>query len=163
MGEADWTQTSVTREWYHEVEIHGERQRGRLDILLENGEEKFLCAIENKVFSGEHSGQLGRYKRALDENYPEDFTKRYVFLSPNGMSPGTGRRSRTLGTGGVRRHTWNWWRTPLTMEKSLIGAKTFAYSCGNTQQRYGGTSCINNSDDMRQTGSQNLRGKPGGH
>ena len=61
--------------------------RGFLDILLENQKGKFLCAIENKVDASEHSDQLGRYKKALDKKYPEDFTKHYVFLSPGGIPP----------------------------------------------------------------------------
>ena len=82
IGKAVWTQTHVQREWYHRVDDHP----GSLDILLVNQQEKFLCAIENKVFSGEHSGQLGRYKKALDKDYPH-LTKHYVFLSPGGMPP----------------------------------------------------------------------------
>ena len=80
--EAIWTQTSVTPEWPHEVD----GKRGFLDILLENQEEKVLCAIENKVDTGEHSDQPGRYRKALEKNYP-DFTRHYVFLSPDGMPP----------------------------------------------------------------------------
>ncbi len=83
MDEAIWTQTSVTPEWPHEVD----GKRGFLDILLVNPKEKFLCAIENKVDTGEHSGQLGRYRKALEKNYPDDFTRCYVFLSPGGKPP----------------------------------------------------------------------------
>ena len=43
-----------------------------------------LCAIENKVFSSEHSEQLTRYRRALAERYP-DFTRHHVFLTPGGI------------------------------------------------------------------------------
>ena len=86
IDEADWTKTHVQLEWYHRVN----NQPGFLDILLVNRKEKFLCAIENKVFSGEHSGQLGRYRKALEKDYPEDFTRHYVFLSPCGMPPEQG-------------------------------------------------------------------------
>lgn len=81
--EADWTETHVQLEWHHKADGHP----GFLDILLVNKGEKFLCAIENKVFSSEHSGQLRRYRTALDKKFPEDFTRHYVFLSPGGMPP----------------------------------------------------------------------------
>ncbi len=83
IGETVWTKTGVTQEWPHEVD----GQRGRLDILLVNCEEKFLCAIENKVDTDEHSDQLGRYRKALEKDYPKDFTRHCVFLSLEGISP----------------------------------------------------------------------------
>ena len=82
IDKAVWTQTRVEREWRHEID----GQSGSLDILLENRKGKFLCAIENKVDASEHSDQLGRYRKALDENYP-DLIRHYVFLSPLGMPP----------------------------------------------------------------------------
>ena len=45
-----------------------------------------MCAIENKVFFGEHSEQLTRYRRALAGAYP-DLHSRHVFLSPAGILP----------------------------------------------------------------------------
>ncbi len=79
---ADLSATEVQREWFNVVE----GQEGYLDILLLNHETQFFCAIENKIFSYEHSEQLTRYRKALERDYP-DFTKRYVFLSPNGVRP----------------------------------------------------------------------------
>ena len=52
-------------------------------ILVLNNSAKLLCAIENKVFSPESVGQLSHYRKALESGYP-NFTKRYVFLSPDG-------------------------------------------------------------------------------
>lgn len=78
----DWSATRVQQEWRHVVD----GREGRLDILLINEAEGFLCGIENKVFSGEHSEQLTRYRRALAGAYP-DFHSRHVFLSPAGTVP----------------------------------------------------------------------------
>ena len=56
LRDSNWSNTNVLREWYNVVE----GRAGRLDILILNQDAQFLCAIENKVFSGEHSGQLTR-------------------------------------------------------------------------------------------------------
>ncbi len=71
----------VQPEWRNQVG----GQWGFLDILILDKERQFLCAIENKVWSGEHSGQLTRYRQALKAKFP-DFTQHYVFLSPDGIS-----------------------------------------------------------------------------
>ena len=74
-ADADGSAAQVQREW--------QGQWGRLDLLILDEGQQFLCAIENKVYSGEHSQQLTRYRRALENRYP-DFTRRYLFLSPWG-------------------------------------------------------------------------------
>ena len=79
MLEADWSAAEVHREWVNLVE----GQWGYLDILVLNEAGSALCAIENKVFSSEHSEQLTRYRRAVAERYP-DFTRHHVFLTPGG-------------------------------------------------------------------------------
>ena len=76
---ADWSAARVQREWRNLVD----GQQGFLDLLILDEGQQFLCAIENKVYSGEHSGQLTRYRQALENRYP-DFTRRYLFLSPWG-------------------------------------------------------------------------------
>ncbi len=76
---ADWSAAQVQREWHNAVD----GQQGFLDLLILDEGQRFLCAIENKVYSGEHSQQLTRYRRALENRYP-DFTRRYLFLSPWG-------------------------------------------------------------------------------
>ncbi|MXY21309.1 MAG: hypothetical protein F4Y49_08245 [Dehalococcoidia bacterium] len=75
----DWTETEVIREWPHVVD----GQQGFLDVLIVNKAQQFLCAIENKVFSFEHSNQLTRYRKALKDHYPA-FTRHHVFLTPQG-------------------------------------------------------------------------------
>ena len=77
--DADWTHANIIREWPNEVD----GVWGYLDILILNESEQILCAIENKVFSSEHSEQLTRYRKALADSYP-DFTRHHVFLTPRG-------------------------------------------------------------------------------
>lgn len=78
----DWSDTTVQREWHNVVD----NQTGYVDILVVNHAGLFACAIENKIFSGEHGSQLAHYRRALEERY-NPFRKSYLFLSPQGMAP----------------------------------------------------------------------------
>ena len=77
--QADWSQANVIREW----ETLVSDRWGYLDILIVNQSDRVLCAIENKVFSSEHSEQLTRYRKALADSYP-DFTRHHIFLTPRG-------------------------------------------------------------------------------
>jgi len=77
-----WTRARIIREWRNEVD----GVPGYLDILILNESEQTLCAVENKVFSSEHSEQLTRYRKALADSYP-DFTRHHVFLTPRGTLP----------------------------------------------------------------------------
>ena len=79
----DWAATEVIREWAHVVD----GQQGYLDILIVNHDQQILCAIENKVFSDEHSDQLTRYRKALEVSSYSAFAKYLVFLTPQGTSP----------------------------------------------------------------------------
>ena len=78
-AQADLSAARVYREWPNEVD----GRRGSLDILIADAGRQFLCGIENKVWSGEHSEQLTRYRRALEIGYP-NYSRRYIFLSPWG-------------------------------------------------------------------------------
>ena len=78
----DWTTTEVQREWHNIVND----RKGFLDILVLNHKARFACAIENKIFSAEHSEQLSRYRRALESAYPRHRRIHY-FLSPQGTHP----------------------------------------------------------------------------
>ena len=88
----DWSATEVTQEWENTVD----GQKGYLDILIINEAEQALCAIENKVFSSEHSEQLTRYRKALEDSYPT-FARFLLFLSPSGTLP-LRERERTYWT-----------------------------------------------------------------
>lgn len=48
---------SVRREWHN------------IDLLLISSEAKAIIAIENKIFSGEHSDQLANYKSTVEEHF----------------------------------------------------------------------------------------------
>ena len=78
----DWSNTIVQREWRNVVD----GATGFLDILILNAGAKFACAIENKVFSGEHSEQLTGYRRALEDTYFA-YRRSHLFLSRQGTSP----------------------------------------------------------------------------
>ena len=81
---SDWSAAEVTREWSNLVD----GQRGFLDILVVDEDQQVLCAIENKVFSREHSEQLTRYRRALqEEDAYSTFTRHHVYLTPEGTHP----------------------------------------------------------------------------
>jgi len=63
------------------VEIRREWQS--IDILILDDEHKFAVIIENKLFTGEHSNQLERYREVVREHFP-DFTLIPLFLTPEG-------------------------------------------------------------------------------
>lgn len=69
------------------------REWKNIDILIEietasATEKGLVIAIENKVDSGEHSGQLARYKEIMDSEYPDKFWHReFVFLTIDGTNP----------------------------------------------------------------------------
>ena len=79
---ANRASTKVTRERY--IELDG--GSGRLDIQVLNEEAEFVCAIENKVWSGEGEDQLAFYWRVLHKYYP-DHRIHLVFLTPTGIPP----------------------------------------------------------------------------
>lgn len=62
---------SILREWHN------------IDILAISDESKFLLCIENKIDSGEHDNQLERYRKYVENAYP-DYKKIYIYLSPAG-------------------------------------------------------------------------------
>ena len=79
----DWSKTLIQREWRNVVD----GEVGFLDILVLNRDAEYVCAIENKVFSSEHSEQLTRYRKALDREF-ERFCRSHVFVTRHGVLPG---------------------------------------------------------------------------
>lgn len=59
------------------------REKLNIDILIISEKNKLLCAIENKIGSGEHSNQLNNYREKLLENY-QDYNYILIYLSPEG-------------------------------------------------------------------------------
>ena len=101
----DWSETEVRREWQN------------IDILILNREARFVCAVENKIWAGEGidadgASQLTRYRETLENEFP-DFTRHFVFLSPQAYP----RSKKTNANSGCQRRMprfSNWWNRPFT-------------------------------------------------
>ena len=70
----DLTQAEVRREWRN------------IDILILDEKNQFVCAIENKVDSGESGDQLKRYLHLVEQEFAQ-YKKAFVFLTKFGNSP----------------------------------------------------------------------------
>lgn len=70
----DFNSVQIAREWQH------------IDLLIST--RNTVIAIENKVFSKEHSNQLRRYRTAVEKHFP-NHKHIYVFLTPDGEPPET--------------------------------------------------------------------------
>ena len=73
----DWNlgEAQVLKEWHN------------IDILIRlDGENPFVCAIENKVDSSEGHCQLKRYKRTVEQAFGA-YKKVFVFLTRSGDAP----------------------------------------------------------------------------
>ena len=62
-----------------DVEIR--REYKNIDILIISPQNKFLCIIENKIWTGEHDNQLSRYAEIVEKEFI-DYKKMYIFLTP---------------------------------------------------------------------------------
>lgn len=71
----DLSGAEVRREWRN------------IDLLVVDRANAFVCAVENKVFTGEHSGQLPRYRRIVATAFPEAKHRLFVLLSPGAVAP----------------------------------------------------------------------------
>jgi hypothetical protein len=58
------------------------REWKNIDILVYS--DQFVLCIENKVFSKEHSNQLSRYQKIVQENFP-NLLQTFVYLTPEGL------------------------------------------------------------------------------
>lgn len=67
----DFHNFSVLREWRN------------IDLLAVSDIGKFVLCIENKIGSREHSNQLNRYMKIINNEYP-DYQKLFVYLTPDG-------------------------------------------------------------------------------
>ena len=67
-------QAEVRREWRN------------IDLLILDQEHRFVCAIENKVDSGEGPGQLQRYREIVEREFV-GYKKSFVFLTIAGDAP----------------------------------------------------------------------------
>lgn len=67
-----------------DVEVR--REWNRIDLFIACRQPSFVVAIENKMESTEHSGQLARYKKVVNQHYP-GARPLFVFLTPDGSEP----------------------------------------------------------------------------
>jgi hypothetical protein len=64
-----------------------ERETDRIDILLHSTRHSFVCAIENKIWSGEHGNQLANYETAVQNRFGDEFRQHFILLAPTGTKP----------------------------------------------------------------------------
>ena len=57
-----------------------EREYNSIDLLIEIPAEEVVVAVELKIDASEHSGQLGRYRKVVEKEFPEDEGWRQIFL-----------------------------------------------------------------------------------
>lgn len=69
---------------FRDAEVY--REQDNIDILVISVKQKLIIAIENKIYSEEHSNQLNRYLEILDSKYP-DFKIFPIFLTLYGDKP----------------------------------------------------------------------------
>ena len=63
------------------------RELYNIDLLLISDENKFIIAIENKIYSKESKDQLKKYREVLDTRYGNEYRYLRIFLTPNGYDP----------------------------------------------------------------------------
>lgn len=62
------------------------REWKNIDLLMVSELHQLVIAIENKIWSTEHSNQLSRYQAQVEAGYP-DYLRFYGFLTPSGLPP----------------------------------------------------------------------------
>ena len=70
-----------------EIERHyADIEHNYVDIMLIDATDGFVCLIENKIGSGEHSDQLSRYLETVEREY-KGLNPFPIFLTPDGREP----------------------------------------------------------------------------
>jgi hypothetical protein len=62
------------------------REFKRADILVVDRTQRFVCLVENKIHTGEHSDQLTRYRRMVEQEFP-GYQHLFVFLTLRPEAP----------------------------------------------------------------------------
>lgn len=57
------------------------REYKNIDLLIISRQNKFVCIIENKIWTGEHDCQLEKYAGIVNSEF-KDYNKLYIYLSP---------------------------------------------------------------------------------
>ena len=68
-----------------ETETEYPTDDGRIDILLVSESDGFVCLMENKTQSGEHTDQLSRYLSTIERRY--SLAPFPIYLTPDGRKP----------------------------------------------------------------------------
>ena len=68
------------------VERYAEAGHGFMDVLVKGSRDNFVCLIENKVDTTDHSGQLSRYLQALGVEYGDALWVP-IYLTPGKRKP----------------------------------------------------------------------------
>ena len=66
---------------FNDAEIARESQH--IDLLITSRKNKFVCVIENKIWSDEHDEQLERYTDIVNNTFKDYDKKLYIFLAPD--------------------------------------------------------------------------------
>ena len=90
-GIADVTPLDVDGWELSNVEVEIERhyadiEHNYVDIMLIDATDGFVCLIENKIGSGEHSAQLSRYLETVEREH-KGLNPFPIFLTPDGREP----------------------------------------------------------------------------
>lgn len=72
IGCYDYSNFVIYREWKN------------IDLFIVSERYKIVLAIENKIWSGEHSDQLSKYQAIVENTYPH-FKHFYAYLTPSGL------------------------------------------------------------------------------
>ena len=57
------------------------REYKNIDLLIVSAQNKFVCIVENKIWTGEHDCQLERYAGIVDTEF-NGYQKLYIYLAP---------------------------------------------------------------------------------
>ncbi len=79
-----FTPTDIDGWKFSDVEVA--RERHDIDILLTSESDGFICPIENKVGSDEHSNQLSRYLQTVESEYT-GLAPFPIYITPDGRKP----------------------------------------------------------------------------
>ena len=72
---------------YSDVEVRREWNNIDLIIIINETSKKVVITIENKISTSEHSGQLKRYRKIIEEEFDSNYEKLYILLSSEEIVP----------------------------------------------------------------------------
>ena len=72
---------------YSDVEVRREWNNIDLIIILNEASKKVVITIENKIGTSEHTDQLKRYRKIIEEEFNSNYEKLYILLLPEEIVP----------------------------------------------------------------------------